>query len=187
MTEHEQWGNEVTEGWDRDLSRCVTYRIQFHALFRQSKKVKRLVWKQLLSLHPWPSMASLSKREYTRFSLYKETRRVSPTLMPSKQRDSKTNKNMQQQQQQQQQQQWNAQDINVNSTSETTLDIFNVHGSAHRKNILIYIQRDVTLHSLFYLETALHVSVVPPPIIRRAINCIYSIWYLSHRYCYLPL
>ena len=29
--------------------------------------------------------------------------------------------------------------------------------------------------------------VVPPPIIRSAYNCIYSIWYLSHRYCYLPL
>jgi hypothetical protein len=26
------------------------------------------------------------------------------------------------------------------------------------KNILIYIQQDKTLHSLFYLETALHVS-----------------------------
>jgi hypothetical protein len=25
-------------------------------------------------------------------------------------------------------------------------------------NILIYIQQDATLHSLFYLETALHVS-----------------------------
>ena len=35
---------------------------------------------------------------------------------------------------------------------------FNVHGSVHRKNILIYIQQDATLHSLFYLETALHVS-----------------------------
>jgi hypothetical protein len=36
----------------------------------------------------------------------------------------------------------------------------NVHGSVHRKNILIYfyIQQDETLHSLFYLETALHVS-----------------------------
>jgi hypothetical protein len=30
-------------------------------------------------------------------------------------------------------------------------------------------------------------QVVPPPIIRSAYNCIYSIWYLSHRYCYLPL
>src|SRR5215470_14454853 len=29
--------------------------------------------------------------------------------------------------------------------------------------------------------------VVPPPIIRSAHNCIYIIWYLSHRYCYLPL
>jgi hypothetical protein len=27
----------------------------------------------------------------------------------------------------------------------------------HRKNILIYIQQDATLHSLFYLETALYV------------------------------
>jgi hypothetical protein len=37
---------------------------------------------------------------------------------------------------------------------------FNVHGSVHRKNILIYvyIQQNATLHSLFYLETALHVS-----------------------------
>ena len=33
---------------------------------------------------------------------------------------------------------------------------FNVHGSVHRKNILIYIQQDATLHSLFYLETTLH-------------------------------
>ena len=28
----------------------------------------------------------------------------------------------------------------------------------HRNNILIYIQQDATLQSLFYLETALHVS-----------------------------
>ena len=27
----------------------------------------------------------------------------------------------------------------------------------HRKNIPIYIQQDATLHSLFYLETALHI------------------------------
>ena len=36
--------------------------------------------------------------------------------------------------------------------------LFNVHGSVHHKNIIIYIQKDATLHSLFYLETALHVS-----------------------------
>jgi len=35
---------------------------------------------------------------------------------------------------------------------------FNVHGSVYRNNILIYIQQDATLHSLFYLETVLHVS-----------------------------
>src|SRR5215470_9472965 len=29
--------------------------------------------------------------------------------------------------------------------------------------------------------------VVLPPIIRSAFNCTYSIWYLSHRYYYLPL
>jgi hypothetical protein len=28
----------------------------------------------------------------------------------------------------------------------------------HRKYIPIYVQQDATLHSLFYLETALHVS-----------------------------
>ena len=31
----------------------------------------------------------------------------------------------------------------------------------HHNNILIYIQQDATLHSLFYLETALHVSGGP--------------------------
>jgi hypothetical protein len=35
---------------------------------------------------------------------------------------------------------------------------FNLHGSVHRNHILIYIQQDATLHRLFYLETALHVS-----------------------------
>jgi hypothetical protein len=34
----------------------------------------------------------------------------------------------------------------------------NVYGPVHRKNILIYIQQDTTLHSLFYLKTALHIS-----------------------------
>jgi hypothetical protein len=35
---------------------------------------------------------------------------------------------------------------------------FNVYGSVHRNNILIYIQQNATLPSLFYLEIALHVS-----------------------------
>jgi hypothetical protein len=34
----------------------------------------------------------------------------------------------------------------------------NSNGSVHRENILIYVQKDATLHSLFYLEIALHVS-----------------------------
>ena len=38
------------------------------------------------------------------------------------------------------------------------LVLFNVHGSVHRNNILIYIQQDETLHSLFYVETALQIS-----------------------------
>jgi hypothetical protein len=36
--------------------------------------------------------------------------------------------------------------------------ILNLHGSVHRKNILICIQQDATLHNLFYLETALYIS-----------------------------
>jgi len=53
--------------------------------------------------------------------------------------------------------------------------------------ILIYIQQDATLHSLFYLETALHVLGGTTKRIRSANNCIYSIWYLSQCYCYLLL
>ena len=34
----------------------------------------------------------------------------------------------------------------------------NLTFSVHRKNILMQIRQDATLHSLFYLETALHVS-----------------------------
>jgi hypothetical protein len=42
-----------------------------------------------------------------------------------------------------------------------------------------------TVH--LYLQTVYMFRVVLPLIIRSAYNCIYSIWYLSHRYCYLPL
>ena len=45
----------------------------------------------------------------------------------------------------------------VKTLNESRED-FNVYGSVHRNNILIYIQQDATLHSLFYLETALYVS-----------------------------
>jgi len=54
--------------------------------------------------------------------------------------------------------------------------------------ICIYVQQDAMLHSLFFTWKLLYMfRVVPPPIIRSANNCIYIIWYLSHRYCYLPL
>ena len=39
----------------------------------------------------------------------------------------------------------------------------------------------------FILKLLYMIRVVPSPIIRSANNCIYSIWYLSRRYCYLPL
>ena len=65
---------------------------------------------------------------------------------------------------------------------------FNIHGSVHRKNIPIYIQQDATLHSLFIPgNCSICFGWYPTPIIRSAYNCIYSIWYLSQRYCYLPL
>ena len=42
--------------------------------------------------------------------------------------------------------------------AETSFFLFDVYGFVLRTNILIYVQQDATLHSLFYLETALHVS-----------------------------
>jgi hypothetical protein len=64
---------------------------------------------------------------------------------------------------------------------------FNVHGSMHHNNIVIYIQQDATFHSLFFWKLPYMCQVVPPPIIRSANNCVYGIWYLSYRYCYLLL
>jgi hypothetical protein len=56
----------------------------------------------------------------------------------------------------------------------------------HCKYIPIYVQQDATLLSL-YLETSLHVSGGTFNHHQERINCIYTIWYLSHRYYYLPL
>jgi hypothetical protein len=39
----------------------------------------------------------------------------------------------------------------------------------------------------FILKLLYMFRMVPPPIIRSANNYIYSTWYLSHSYCYLPL
>ena len=43
-------------------------------------------------------------------------------------------------------------------------------------------------YTVYFIWKLLYVfRAVPPPIIRSASNCIYSIWCLSHHYCYLPL
>jgi hypothetical protein len=53
---------------------------------------------------------------------------------------------------------------------------------------LLYMFRVVLIWALSGpMHLGLMFRVVPPPIIRSAYNCIYSIWYLSHHYCYLPL
>jgi hypothetical protein len=60
------------------------------------------------------------------------------------------------------------------------------HNNSKTEIILIYMQQDATLHSLFFWKLLYIFRVVPSPIIRSANKCIYSMWYLSHRYCYLP-
>jgi hypothetical protein len=43
-------------------------------------------------------------------------------------------------------------------------------------------------YTVYFIWKLLYMfRVVPPPIIRSANNCFHSIWYLSHRYCYLPV
>ena len=54
--------------------------------------------------------------------------------------------------------------------------------------ILIYISNKNQRYTVYYMWKLLYMfRMVPPPIIRSSCNCIYSIWYLSQRYCYLPL
>ena len=54
--------------------------------------------------------------------------------------------------------------------------------------LLIHLQQDATLHNLFISGELLYIFwVLSPTIIRSINNCVYSIWYLSKRYCYLPL
>src|SRR5215831_9981638 len=55
-------------------------------------------------------------------------------------------------------------------------------------SIFQYISNKMQRYTVYlYLETALHVSGGTSTHHQERINCIYSIWYLSHRYCYLPL
>jgi hypothetical protein len=53
---------------------------------------------------------------------------------------------------------------------------FNIYGYVNRKNIPIYIQQDAALQSLFYLETALHISGGTTTDHQERKHCIYSFW-----------
>jgi hypothetical protein len=56
-----------------------------------------------------------------------------------------------------------------------------------RKYVPIYIQK-MQRYTVYYIWKLLYMfQVVFPPIIRSTSTFIYSVWYLSHRYCYLPL
>ena len=51
-----------------------------------------------------------------------------------------------------------------------------------------WISNQMQLYTVYFIWKLLYMfRVVPSPILRSANNCICSIWYLSHRYCYLPL
>jgi hypothetical protein len=54
--------------------------------------------------------------------------------------------------------------------------------------IFQYISNRMQRYTVYFIRKLLYMfRAVPPPIIRSANNCVYSIWHLSHRYCYLPL
>ena len=54
--------------------------------------------------------------------------------------------------------------------------------------IFQYISNKMQRYTVYFIWKLLYMfQVVLPPFIKSANNCIYSIWYLSHRYCYLPL
>jgi len=63
-----------------------------------------------------------------------------------------------------------------------------VQGVKKIHRIFSYISNKMQRYTVYFIWKLLYIfRVVPPPIIRCANSCIYSIWYLSHRYCYLPL
>ena len=54
--------------------------------------------------------------------------------------------------------------------------------------IVIYISNKTQRYTFYFIGKLLYMfRLVSSPIIKSANNCIYSIWYLSHRYYYLPL
>jgi len=54
-------------------------------------------------------------------------------------------------------------------------------------SIFQYISNKMQRYTIYIWKLLYMFRVILPPIIRSAYNCIYRIWYLSHRYCYLPL
>jgi len=72
---------------------------------------------------------------------------------------------------------------------ETAVHVSGGSSTHHQERIQLYLQHLVFVTPVYflYLETALHVSGGSSTHHQERINCIYSIWYLSHRYCYLPL
>src|SRR5215475_5389921 len=52
---------------------------------------------------------------------------------------------------------------------------------------IVSISNKMQRHTIYIWKLLYMFRVVLPTIIRSAYNCIYSIWYLSRRYCYLPL
>jgi len=66
-----------------------------------------------------------------------------------------------------------------------------VVSQCHRKKIIyiyIYISNKMQRYTVYFIWKLFYMfRVLPSPIIRSANNCIYSIWYLSQRYCYLLL
>jgi hypothetical protein len=54
-------------------------------------------------------------------------------------------------------------------------------------SIFQYISNKMHRYTVYVWKLLCMFRVVFSPIIRSAYNCIYSICYLSHRYCYLPL
>jgi hypothetical protein len=64
----------------------------------------------------------------------------------------------------------------------------NPQNQSHYSHILIYIFNKMQCYTVYFVWKLLYMFwVVPPPIIRSAKNCIYSICYLSRHYCYLLL
>jgi len=49
------------------------------------------------------------------------------------------------------------------------------------------ISNKMQRYTVYFIWKLLYIfRVVPPPTIRSAYNCVYSIWYLSHHYGKLP-